>query len=200
MKGIIFLPGNYTYEGDIVRGEPHGFGVFKYVNGHRYTGECMLGKYDGFGVYEYDAFTRYTGYFSLGKFHGLGTYETQNIIVKGPWRDDKRHGYMTWTNKLKMQTIGQLWVKGRLIDEESIGYIQPEALVTTKQNPTGHKSRQQQGFHGTEKKCIGCMENSVNATNAACGHVCMCYDCLAKCETCPICRARIEKIIKLFVS
>lgn len=201
MKGLLFLSNNYTYEGTIQHNEPHGFGTFYYVNGHKYIGYCAFGKPDGFGTYYFNTTTTYTGYFSYGKFHGVGTYESPKTISKGQWRNDKRHGYFLKTNKETCSTSRQLWIKDSHKMEEPIQYIQPSALQTTKDNPIKSKKINQIQYKATPKKCIACDAAYMNCCVANCGHVCMCYDCLIKCNGhCPICRGPIDRIIKLYIS
>lgn len=201
MKGTLILSNNYTYEGDIQHQEPHGYGVFNYANGHRYVGYCLLGRPDGYGTYYFNDDTKYVGYFSYGKFHGIGTYESKNIICKGHWRNDHRHGYFLETKKIPCITTRQLWYKNKLSAEETIQYIQPSALQTTKENPVKKPKKLQISYKANDKKCIACHKANQNATIVNCGHVCMCYDCLHKCgDKCPICRGPIDKIVKLFVS
>jgi len=201
MKFILILSNNYTYEGTIQHNEPHGYGTFNYANGHKYVGYCALGRPDGFGEYYYSETTKHTGYFSFGKLHGIGTHENTKFISKGHWRVDKKHGYFLKTDKENCTTVRQLWVKDKLKAEEPIGYIQPSALVTTKDNPLKRPKIFQISYKAVEKKCIACGEMPMNATIANCGHVCMCSDCLGKCDgRCPICRGPIDRIIKLYVS
>jgi hypothetical protein len=201
MKGTLILSNNYTYDGDIRHHEPHGYGKFTYVNGHKYIGHCVLGKADGFGTYYYDANTKYVGYFSCGMYHGIGTYENPHLISKGHWRNDLRHGYFLETNKVKSTTTRQLWHNNRLKAVEPVQYLQPDCLQTTKVNPIKiHKTRQV-SYKAIEKKCIACNIAPMNATIVNCGHVCMCYECLLKCgDKCPICRGTLDKVVKLFVS
>lgn len=200
MKGIILLKSNYTYEGDIVDDEPHGIGTFEYANGDRYQGECKHGKPDGYGTYYFKSGSRYIGFFSYGRLNGIGTYEDDRNIYKGTWRSDKKHGFFYRTNKIKFDTYMQKWIKNKLINNYQIQYIQPDALRTLKTNPNKKQKKYQISYKGKNKQCIGCYENSTNATNNKCGHVVMCYECLEKCESCPICRSPIETVIKLFIS
>ena len=200
MNGIILSNSNYTYEGNIVDNEAHGKGVFQYANGDRYVGECKFGKMDGYGKYTYRTSPTYTGFFSFGKMHGIGTFEDNINIYKGTWRNDKKHGIFYRTQKQLFQTFAQKWNKGKLVKSERIQYIQPDALRTVKDNPIRVPKKYQTSYRGTEKKCMACLDKPSNATNINCGHVMMCYECLTKCDRCPICRAPIEQIIRLFVS
>mgnify|MGYP001574684505 CR=1 FL=1 len=201
MNGLVILSNNYTYEGTIRYNEPHGYGTFTYINGHKYVGHCALGRPDGFGIYYYNNSTKYIGYFSLGKFNGIGTYENKNIISKGHWRSDKKHGNFLKTDKFECNTVRQLWIKDCLKIEESIQYIQPDSLQTSKNNPFKKQKSHQITYKTTDKKCIACNLLPMNSAVANCGHVCMCYECLNKCGgLCPICRGTIDKIIRLYIS
>jgi hypothetical protein len=199
MKGIILLKSNYTYEGNIADGDPHGIGRFEYANGDRYSGACKYGQPDGFGLYIYKLGSKLTGFFSYGKIHGVGTYEDERNIYKGNWRSDKKHGMFYRTNKIDKRTYLQKWMRGKLISGNVIQYIQPAALMTTKINPLKKSKKYQVSYKGDNKQCIGCYDNCTNATNSECGHVVMCINCLNKCDECPICRAPIGKVIKLFI-
>lgn len=55
--------------------------------------------------------------------------------------------------------------------------------------------------------CSVCMENPVNAVLYTCGHMCMCFSCSRKLQRrrgdnrrCPMCRAVIRDVIKIFKS
>lgn len=200
MNGIILSENNYTYEGTIINNEAHGKGTYLYKNGDKYIGECKYGKPDGFGKYLYKSGSMYLGYFSYGKIHGVGTYEDTNNISKGSWRSDKKHGLFYKTKKDLCKTFMQKWNRGKLIISEEVQYIQPSALITTKQNPKNIPKKYQITYKGVDKKCMACCDKPTNAINDVCGHVTMCYECLCRCDKCPICRAPIRKIIRLFIS
>lgn len=199
MHGIVLLKSNYTYEGEIKDNDPHGIGRFEYSNGDRYLGACKFGRPDGFGIYTYRSSATYTGFFSYGRIHGVGTFEDTRNIYKGEWRSDKKHGMFYRTNKVDKLTYLQKWIKGKLVKGTPIQYIQPAALLTTRVNPLKKPKKYQISYKGGNKQCIGCDNNSTNAVNSRCGHVVMCVECLGRCDQCPICRAPIDKIIKLFI-
>lgn len=201
MNGIVILTDNYTYEGKIINKWPHGYGKFQYTNNDTYTGMCKYGKPDGFGTYVFNQNKSvYTGYFSIGKIHGIGTFEDSINIYKGTWRNDKKHGSFYKTNKITFKTYKQIWLKNKLVSSIACQFIQPCSLATTKNNPVKTPKVFQIKFKGVEKLCMACMEKPTNATNIACGHVVMCDECLNKCDKCPICRAPITHVLKLYVS
>jgi hypothetical protein len=199
-KGIIVNNNNYTYDGTILNKQAHGNGLFVFENGDRYLGECQFNRLDGYGVYTFKNLETYTGYFSFGFFHGLGTFEDNEKIVKGTWRYDLMHGIFHRTDKKLNCTYLEKWNKNKLIYAQKIQYMQPNTLKTVKHNPNKSQKKLQILFKANGKKCMACCDNFAHATSITCGHVCMCYDCLAKCDKCPICRCPITSIIKLYIS
>jgi hypothetical protein len=201
MEGIVIISDNYTYEGGIENNFPHGNGMFEYSNGDVYTGECAIGKLDGFGTYVYKTGEKYTGFYSFSKMNGIGTFEDATNIYKGHFRFDMRHGRFYKTNKILHKTKAQLWCRGKLISSKDCQYIPPSSLQTYKANPLNTPKKYQVSYRGdANKKCIACYDRCANSTNVNCGHVSMCYDCLCKCDKCPICRSPMTNILKLYVS
>lgn len=188
---------NFTYEGSVLQGKPHGFGVFKYKNGDIYNGECNMGKLEGFGEYKLLNGDKISGYFSNGYINGVGTIETTKIISKGPWINNKKHGVFIKTDKISNKTFAEKYendiLKGYPIETQ---YVHPEALITTKYNNT--KIKKYLKDYDPNNNCISCYNNKANSTNTKCGHVVMCHNCLSKCKECPICKSPIEKLLKLY--
>jgi len=52
MYSTIKLPNGDLYEGAVVNGRPHGYGVLTSANGDCYKGEFSNGRKDGYGVSE----------------------------------------------------------------------------------------------------------------------------------------------------
>jgi len=200
MKGLISLTANYSYEGDIVDNEPHGYGIFLYANGDKYIGKCKYGKQDGYGKYLYKSGASYVGFFSYGKIHGIGTFEDKKNIYKGSWRNNIKHGMFYRTRKQDLTTYLQKWTRGKLIGSKRTQYINPELLTTTKKNPRYIQKKHRIQYKGKGLTCITCCDKFVNATNDLCGHVTICAECWSKCDCCPICRSPIGKIITLYIS
>ncbi len=84
-------------------GEPHGHGVFRYLDGGRYEGGWKDGKRYGHGVFEYANGNRYEGGFKDGEPHGFGKWEQptpkeapsdfHRFFYEGGWKDGHQHGY-----------------------------------------------------------------------------------------------------------
>ncbi len=51
-----------------------------------------------------------------------------------------------------------------------------------------------------DNTCVICMDNEKNAVLLNCGHNCSCFDCTSSLSICPICRADIVKVIKIYNS
>ena len=54
-------------------------------------------------------------------------------------------------------------------------------------------------------ECTVCYERAVDSVLYTCGHCCMCYDCAWECKQtrgglCPICRAQIRDVIRIYRS
>lgn len=72
---------------------------------------------------------------------------------------------------------------------------------TTSSNNEEDKNDKSEGL----SSCSVCMENAVNAVLYTCGHMCMCFSCARKLlrhrgdnRRCPMCRAVIRDIIKIY--
>ena len=196
---VLISDGIYMYIGDVAHNMPHGKGIFYFKNGNKYVGECRYGKPDGYGLYIYPSGNKYHGFYSYGQRNGIGTYENKHYIYKGIWRNGKKHGVF-YNTKKGINTYKQEWINGKCVDSTQVQYIQPIALETIKCNPKFKRKEYQVLYKNNNKKCIGCYEKPMSATNTACGHVVMCFECLSRCEECPICRCSFEKIIRLYIS
>lgn len=51
--------------------------------------------------------------------------------------------------------------------------------------------------NGNKNECVVCLDAKPNCTGP-CGHVAVCVECSADLETCPICRNKVDKWIRLF--
>ncbi|XP_019055920.1 PREDICTED: E3 ubiquitin-protein ligase SP1-like isoform X2 [Nelumbo nucifera] len=47
-------------------------------------------------------------------------------------------------------------------------------------------------------KCVICLEQEYNAVFVPCGHMCCCTSCFSHLTNCPLCRRRIEQIVRTF--
>jgi len=184
----------YEYIGDKHNDLPHGKGKFIFTNKNIYEGECKFGFPDGFGKYIFSNGDILTGFFSAGEINGLGTFENSNIITKGSWRNNKKHGNFVKTKKDENKTFKELWQNDKLISQSEIEYYHPEILMVTKKR---FKNKKYNRTFNNKAKCGEC-NNIANATSTECGHVYLCYTCLIKYKICPICMIPIEKYLVLF--
>ncbi|XP_076818322.1 E3 ubiquitin-protein ligase XIAP-like isoform X2 [Clavelina lepadiformis] len=51
-----------------------------------------------------------------------------------------------------------------------------------------------------ERKCKICLDNIADVVFVPCGHLCSCVDCAQALRKCPICRSKIEKSIRTYLS
>ena len=179
---------DYQFTGDIIANIPHGYGTFLFNNGHRYVGNVSFGQFNKYGTYIYTS-AYYQGFFSRGKFHGLGTFEDNRNIYKGSWKKGNMHGAFKRTDKLTNISYEQRYKDNRLLSETAHIYIPVNNLKTTEEKmqilPTG--------------KCIICYSLDKDSCSK-CGHIVCCNVCLPKCILCPLCRAPINEITRVYYS
>jgi hypothetical protein len=70
-----------------------------------------------------------------------------------------------------------------------------------KRSPTDKPQDQSLEFNIEVEHCLLCADKYANAVIMGCGHGGVCFECAVKMQqnagTCPICRGKIEKILKL---
>jgi hypothetical protein len=81
------------YEGQMLRDQMHGRGIFTSSLGYVYTGEFRYGKPNGLGKLVYDNGDRYEGSFLEDMLHGQGKYNYANgDLYQGEFLNDLPHG------------------------------------------------------------------------------------------------------------
>lgn len=83
-----------SYEGELLNGVPHGYGVFHHSAGYLYEGEWQNGRWHGYGALsnENDR-VFFAGQFVNGAANGQGTYfHLSGATYSGRWKDNKCHG------------------------------------------------------------------------------------------------------------
>jgi hypothetical protein len=176
---------DYQYTGTTIALVPHGYGTFLFENS-RYIGNVAFGQPNKYGTYILQN-GYYQGFFSRGKPHGLGTFENSKYIYKGQWKYGKKHGKFTLTDKLNNSTYEQKYKNDLLCSNIIIKYILPNNLKTTEEKQ----------LLTANSKCIICYTMDKDSCGN-CGHIVCCYTCLQKCSTCPLCRASLSNITKLY--
>jgi len=188
----------YSYTGFTYNGIPHKFGIFTYKNGDVYIGECLLGYFDGYGKYKYKDGSEYCGFFAYDRMDGIGTFENEEIITKGSWRHDMKHGRFTTTEKNTHETYYILYIDDKMVHKQKRQYVPPEHLKTSQKIKKVNKKKKINASNKSENKCSICYVAHPNATINNCGHVSACYECLSQCNKCPICNSPVDNIIKLY--
>ena len=98
----------YTYIGDWLDGNKHGYGTLKYKSGEEYKGEFDNDLFHGKGEYENSKGDIYIGDFVHDKRSGKGEYKTATgIIYKGEFDNDLFEGYGEYADEVGNTYKGQ---------------------------------------------------------------------------------------------
>ena len=167
-----------------VRGHPTlartGEVVLDPFGGNYYTGPLLNGRYHGpNGILLTQQGHHYNGPFVAGEKSGsAGTMVYQNgDVYTGSWRKDEKDGQGTLTEKRTGNKYAGGFHNGKRWGE-GVTYWK----VADEQRDL----------------CQICYGEEVDALFYDCGHVCACVDCAKQCESCPICRRSIQKVVKMF--
>ena len=119
--GTAMGPGGQKYVGEFLKGEFHGYGIFRH-QGREYVGQYKRHKRHGQGTYTYANGDKYVGEWKKHKYHGKGTYIYSNgDKYVGEWKKDKyykpdnlseRDGFGTYTYINEDKYVGE-WKKGK---------------------------------------------------------------------------------------
>ena len=102
-----------TYEGEILEGQPDGYGVKKYNSGNIYEGYWKHGQKSGKGTFSWTDGRKYVGELQDGKQNGQGTYTWANgKKYVDEWQDGKRNGQGTMYFPDVQGTYVGNWVNG----------------------------------------------------------------------------------------
>ena len=93
---IVFLDGVYkgsSYEGEVLNGKFHGYGVLYNKEGHKFEGNWKNGLRHGVGKYTYKSSESYEGGYQNGIRDGFGVYTYKNGDEEhGLWVGGNPHG------------------------------------------------------------------------------------------------------------
>lgn len=85
-----------TYVGDFRNGEPAGWGIIDYSNGHHYEGEWSEGLFEGNGIYTWPNGQRYDGRWMNDTRDGVGVLVLSNgTRYEGTFTQNNRDGLFT---------------------------------------------------------------------------------------------------------
>jgi len=85
------------------------------------------------------------------------------------------------------------------IDRATLMLMLTDAL-TPYELKSEQKSDQPELNTDESKFCKVCIEEITNALLEPCNHLCVCEGCANRLTNCPICRAKIENVKKIFIS
>ena len=93
-KGVIhFKQKNEVYEGEFVKGNLNGVGIYKFVNEDVYEGMFKDGKMHGKGVYKWKSGEEYYGEYVKGIKEGNGVFKYVNgKVYEGAFKQGKPNG------------------------------------------------------------------------------------------------------------
>lgn len=82
-----------TYQGELIKGEPHGYGKREFQNGDLFEGQFQKGRAHGHGTYRFkkdELLDRYVGMWSNDTWNGYGTLVLNDgSRVTGHWKKDR---------------------------------------------------------------------------------------------------------------
>jgi cyanophycinase len=115
------------YKGDTnSQGNPHGFGIYSYVDGSIYEGQWEDGIKQGKGTWTYPNSDKYVGDWANGHKHGFGIWTLSNSDrYEGQFFNDARNGKGTY-----YFGTGDLYV-GDYVEDIKEGFGEYRAKVTT---------------------------------------------------------------------
>nr|ABK95241.1 unknown [Populus trichocarpa] len=121
-----------------------------------------------------------------------------------------------WARWYKYASLGLTVFGAFLITKHVIRYImerrrrwelQSRVLAAAKrsgQDNEGSNDKAENGSDGAKRErpipdlCVICLEQEYNAVFLPCGHMCCCITCCSQLSNCPLCRRRIEQVVKTF--
>jgi hypothetical protein len=113
IKAVITFPNGSRYEGDVLKGQPHGLGEAKFRDGSSYEGEFDSGRMHGQGTGTFPDGQRYVGEWKDDLPHGSGTrIWVEGAEYVGDFRNGLRTGRGTMTRPSGSKYIGD-WKEGQ---------------------------------------------------------------------------------------
>ena len=80
--GSYEYPDGAIYQGELVKGKPHGKGITRFKNGDYHEGYYVKGKRQGKGTYQFSDGEKYVGDWFQDQQHGYGVfYFINNILI-----------------------------------------------------------------------------------------------------------------------
>ncbi|XXG54390.1 hypothetical protein AAC387_Pa03g2285 [Persea americana] len=122
-----------------------------------------------------------------------------------------------WARWYRYASMGFTFVGAYLIAKHAINYIlerrrrqdlQKRVLAAAAQRlgqeNEGSNGKSENGSDNTKRDhlmpdlCVICLEQEYNAVFVPCGHMCSCTSCSSQLSNCPLCRRRIEQVVRTF--
>ena len=116
------LEPDYFYNGELVKDQPHGYGIEIYKDTIIYKGQWKNGKKHGYGIQRISHDAYYKGNWENGKKHGKGTYQyLDGYTYTGNWKNDERDGqgkYFYTLDPQNFDTYEGAWVNDEMSDDK----------------------------------------------------------------------------------
>lgn len=105
-KGRLVADNGEVYEGDFLRGDIEGEGMYTWGDGRCYKGPWKNNKQQGLGMFLWPDGRKYMGQYNDGKIHGMGKLEwPDGRAYEGEWQDGVQNGKGTfWKSAGKWKT------------------------------------------------------------------------------------------------
>ncbi|MBF0621842.1 MAG: SUMF1/EgtB/PvdO family nonheme iron enzyme [Magnetococcales bacterium] len=126
VRGSRVYDGGIQYEGDLVDGRRHGWGVQVWPDGARYEGMFRNDRRTGRGTFYWPSGSRYEGAFLDGRRHGEGVFFwPDGTRFEGQYNQGVKHGTGTHYSaeeqvvvcKKEPQQRAQVWENGQLLSQ-----------------------------------------------------------------------------------
>uniref|UniRef100_A0A803NRB3 RING-type E3 ubiquitin transferase n=2 Tax=Cannabis sativa TaxID=3483 RepID=A0A803NRB3_CANSA len=123
-----------------------------------------------------------------------------------------------WARWYKYASVGLTAFGAYLIAKHAVQYIMERkrrwelqrrvlaaaAAKRSVNDDEGSEDKAESGSDGSKKDllmpdlCVICLEQDYNAVFVPCGHMCCCTTCSSQLTNCPLCRRRIDQVVKTF--
>jgi hypothetical protein len=206
---VITYPDGSSYRGAIVNDKREGRGVAQGPtdNPWRYEGEFKNNNRHGRGTWTFarDGSLR-KGTWEAGELHGFGVAVLANDqgVYRGHFKMGVRHG--DFTASILGRSYCIRFQDGERVGCEDIAYVPTAQLLdlgwdeVKEVPPPPPPPPPSVGL----PQCACCLEREVECAMVPCGHMCVCRECAPhfgsdrESRDCPMCRARIEQVLRLY--
>ncbi len=125
-----------------------------------------------------------------------GRLSCLSVDLASPVRNDPREYLSSRISNLSRNPAAQITMEGR----RAIAEKKEEEKKTDKEEKKVPEKKEKEEHNG--EQCVVCMDAAYDAAFMRCGHMCCCKACadrmLREKKPCPICRAQIEAVVRIY--